>query len=189
IDDFKTSFADYNQYLIELRMVLEIATARTLDIPRVAQLTQKTNQFNLTTRRYSESDIKHFIDVGNLVLAASVKDKFGEYGLTGVCIVKIHGNEAEIDTLLMSCRVIGREVEKEFIHQILVYLKRLGIKIVYSQYTPSRKNSIVKDFYVKSGFTLQRETEQDTVYRLDLDDYAVDNKEIIEVIWKDEKQD
>lgn len=188
-DDFKTSFADYNQYLIELRMVLEIATARTLDIPRVAQLTQKTNQFNLTTRRYSESDIKHFIDVGNLVLAASVKDKFGEYGLTGVCIVKIHGNEAEIDTLLMSCRVIGREVEKEFIHQILVYLKRLGIKIVYSHYTPSRKNSMVKDFYVKSGFALKSETEQDTTYQLALDDYDVDNKGIIEVIWKDEKQD
>lgn len=188
-DDFKTSFTDYNQYLIELKMVLEISIARTLDTPRVAQLTQKTNQFNLTTRRYSESDIKHFIDAGNLVLVARVKDKFGEYGLTGVCIVRINGNEAEIDTLLMSCRVIGREVENEFIHQILVHLKRLGINIVYSQYTPSRKNSMVKDFYVKSGFTLQRETEQDTLYRLALDDYAVDNKEIIEVIWKDEKQD
>ncbi|MDD2299264.1 MAG: HAD-IIIC family phosphatase [Fermentimonas sp.] len=188
-DEFKSSYTDYNQYLIELKMILEVSKANKLDIPRVAQLTQKTNQFNLTSKRYSESDIKNFIDEGNLVLIAKVKDRFGEYGLTGVCIVKINGNEAEIDTLLMSCRVIGREVENEYICQVLAYLKRLGIRSAYSQYIKTKKNAMVKDFYLKSGFSVQRETEQDTAYVLVLDNYDVDHKDIIEVVWKDEEQD
>lgn len=188
-DAFKSSFTDYNQYLTELKMELEISKASTIDIPRVAQLTQKTNQFNLTTRRYSENEIKRFIDEGDLVFVARVKDKFGEYGLTGVCIVKVQDNEAEIDTLLMSCRVIGREVENVFIQQILAYLKRLGIQTVYSKYIQTRKNSMVRDFYLNVGLTIVNQTEQEITYKFDLENYEWENQNIIEVIWKDERQD
>ena len=129
-EEFKNRFTDYHQYLKELNMLVEMSLAKSFDIPRISQLTQKTNQFNLTTRRYSEDDIRNMINNKDIILCARVKDKFGDYGLTGLCIVKHNGvDSVDIDTLLMSCRVIGREVENEFIGQIIQYLSKLGTNI------------------------------------------------------------
>ena len=91
-------------------------------IPRMSQLSQKTNQFNLTTKRYTEGDIKSFIENDNSkVIAFSVTDKFGDSGVTGLCIINFHDEtqSVEIDTLLMSCRIIGRNIEYAFIDYII----------------------------------------------------------------------
>ena len=94
-------------------------------------MTQKTNQFNLTTKRYAEEDIKKFIDDNfTKIYSFELSDKFGDYGITGLSICKINNKnkiEAEIDTFLMSCRVIGRDIEKVFLEEVVKELFKEGV--------------------------------------------------------------
>ena len=115
----------------------------------MAQLTQKTNQFNLTTKRYLESDIQHFVeDINSLVIAFSVTDKFGDNGITGLCILFMDylNKCAEIDTFLMSCRIIGRNIEYSFIDFLIQRLKSLNYQTVTATYFQTLKNDQVCDF-------------------------------------------
>src|SRR5207302_6883274 len=120
---------------------------------RAAQLTQKTNQFNLTTRRYTEQEIE--------VLAASpdwsvwtlkVSDRFADNGLVGVAILRHRGESAEIDTLLMSCRVIGRTVETAFLAHLLRQAEARGASRVEGWFRPTKKNPPAANFYRQHGF-------------------------------------
>ena len=145
----QNSFSNMDDYLRSLEMKLQIAQVSEVTLQRVAQLTQKTNQFNLTTRRYTEDDIKKLLYKGAQIWTLSVKDKFGDYGLTGVLIIK----DDLIDTFLMSCRVLGKGIEKAF---VLNVLKQYS-KDVHAEYIPSVKNSQVADFYDKLGFEMVEE--------------------------------
>ena len=110
-------FTSIIQYHESLEMVAEISFADEFSVPRIAQLTQKTNQFNLTTQRYSEADIVDFMHRSTSdVLYLHLEDKFGFYGIVGVCIVIYQDAHAVIDSLLLSCRVLGRHVEDAFLH-------------------------------------------------------------------------
>jgi FkbH-like protein len=151
---FKKSFIDFNQYLRSLEISILVEPASTFSISRIAQMTQKTNQFNLTTYRYSEGDIKEFVNNNDWVFTIDVKDKFGDNGITGLIIIELVdlNHTAKINTLLLSCRVLGKGIEVVFIKYILNKLKELGIKKVYANYIPTTKNSQVKDFYDKIGF-------------------------------------
>ena len=115
-------------------------------------MTQKTNQFNLTTFRYSEGDIIRFIEKGDLVITVNVKDKFGDNGITGLIIIELEGSVAKINSLLLSCRILGKGIEFAFISYSLNKLKKFGIKKVQAKYIATQKNSQVKDFYEKVGF-------------------------------------
>ena len=108
---------------------------------------QKTNQFNLTTIRYSEADIKKMISNKNIIISTiSVKDIYGDYGITGLMIIKIDKNsQASIDTFLMSCRIIGRNVEESFLKNALKVLKKRRIKILKAKYIRTHKNNLVQD--------------------------------------------
>ena len=107
-NNYQKRFTDETQYLERLKIEVTIEEVSPLTIPRLAQLTQKTNQYNLTTRRYTEEDIRIFSEQINCsVIAVSVKDKFGDNGLTGACIIKKNDDFWEIDSWLLSCRVIG----------------------------------------------------------------------------------
>jgi FkbH-like protein len=140
-------------YYKSLEMVLLLRFADEFSIPRIAQLTQKTNQFNLTTRRYSEGDIKKFANSDESdVIYVRLKDKFGDSGIVGVCIIKYKDKKAIFDTFLLSCRVLGRGVEDAFVTQALELAKKRGCKIAIGEYYATRKNSQVKDFYFKQGF-------------------------------------
>ena len=120
---------------------------------RLAQLTQKTNQFNLTTRRYSENDIENFIvDENTEIYGLEYEDKFGNEGIIGESIIKINKNVAIIDTFLMSCRVIGRNVEFTFLYKILKDLTDRNIIVINAEYISTKKNVLVKDFYRNCGF-------------------------------------
>ncbi|MEI6681680.1 MAG: HAD-IIIC family phosphatase [Bacteroidota bacterium] len=170
---FKEGFSDFTAYLTSLQIELEIKKPDDLTIPRIAQLTQKTNQFNLTTKRYSETEILSLIHQGCFVYSIKVGDKFGDHGVTGVIIVKRgpEAGSASIDTFLMSCRILGKGIEEAFACSIFKIIKNEGIISLKAKYLPSNKNEQVKDFYDKLGFNLAEEkasTEGGKNYILDL---------------------
>jgi len=144
---------DMKAFYESLAMALEVSFADELAIPRISQLTQKTNQFNLTTRRYSDSDIINFAESEESdVIYIKLRDRFGDSGIVGVCILKYNGDEAVFDTLLLSCRVLGRGVEDAFLVQALELAVKRGCLVAIGEYYPSRKNCQVREFYPKHGF-------------------------------------
>ena len=154
-------------------------------IPRMAQLTQKTNQFNLTTKRYAESDIKRFVQSADyIVFSFEVLDRFGSYGVTGLSIVKLNldSQNAEIDTLLMSCRVIGRNIEYSFFDFIAGYLCDLNIKTISATYIKTLKNEQVMEFYEGLGFKNIFCNENNKNYELHIEDYKAKNLDYIKVL-------
>jgi len=165
----QNTFVDFTDYLASLDIVITIHNANSFNIPRIAQLTQKTNQFNLTTKRYSDADIQKFVNNNDYVFCMSVKDKFGDSGITGVIIfTKSNIDKVDIDSLLLSCRILGKGIEKAFVLQILSLLKKEEIKSVSANYIPTRKNEQAKDFYEKTGFILINESNGIKQYQIDL---------------------
>jgi len=147
------SFSKIEDYIASLDTKISVKEADNFTIPRIAQLTQKTNQFNLTTRRYSEADISNFIESGYKVYAASVADKYGDNGITAVCIIKnISPDQAEIDSYLLSCRILGRFIEFALMKRILNNAYANGIREVFASYIPTAKNGQTALFYDKLGF-------------------------------------
>jgi len=156
-----------DEFLEKLEMEVTVKFADEKSIQRVAQLTQRTNQFNLTTKRYSEADIKKFIDNDTYdVLYLSLKDKYGDAGIVGAVILQFSGNTAGIDTFLLSCRVIGRGIENAFLSCVIEAARLRKVEIVQGEYLPTSKNQQVSGFYSRCGF--------DKKLRLDIMDNSVD---------------
>lgn len=151
----KNAAQNMEQYLASMHIVLDIHVNNISQIERIAQLTQKTNQFNLTTHRYTETQIEQFMNNTNsIVVSVNVSDDFGDNGLTALSIITVEQNIAEIDTLLMSCRIIGRNIEYVFLDKIIELLAQKGIKKVKATYVATPKNIQVATLYDKVGFTL-----------------------------------
>ncbi|WP_297830212.1 HAD family hydrolase [uncultured Rikenella sp.] len=149
----KALFQDFDDYLKNLQIQLSIAEVTPLTLERAAQMTQKTNQFNLTTRRYTVADLESFLSSGAKIFTLNVRDKFGDNGITGLMIVTFDTlQHATIDTLLMSCRVLGKGIETAFVNHILSGLFARGIREITATYIPTAKNSQVADFYARTGF-------------------------------------
>lgn len=148
-------FADFDTFLQSLDIRLTIEAANEFNIPRIAQMTQKTNQFNLTTKRYTDADIRLRLSGGWKVYCLSVADRFGDSGITG-CIM-IDGDT--IDTFLLSCRILGKGIETAFMKKMLQLLKEDGIGKIKATYIPTAKNSQVKEFYERCGFNCIAENE------------------------------
>ena len=149
----QASFKNMEDYVASLNLRLKIESLELEDgakITRAAQMTQKTNQFNLTTKRYEEGDIRKHIERGQ-VWVLSVSDRFGDYGISGLLIL----NEQDtIDTMLMSCRVLGKGIEEAFVKYVLGILKNQGVEKVEGMYIPTAKNSQVETFWPKIGFSM-----------------------------------
>lgn len=172
----QSKYTDLSDFIRSLENKIDIQKANEFNIPRIAQMTQKTNQFNLTTHRYTEADINALISEGADVYCISVADKFGDNGITGEIIVKRTGKEAEIDTFLLSCRILGKDIEKAFIFSILNKLQAEGIKSVKAKFIPTAKNSQVADFYSKVGFDFVEENDGVKKYQLAADGiFAIPN--------------
>lgn len=170
-ESMQHNFTNITDYLASLNINITIQKADDFNIPRIAQLTQKTNQFNLTTKRYTESNIHEFIHEGGLVFCINVKDIFGDNGIVGVIILKkIDEVSFEIDSLLLSCRVLGKGIEKAFVLYILNILKKQSVRRVSAQYFPTNKNVQVKDFYERIGFMLNNEKSESKSYTIILED-------------------
>lgn len=146
--------ADLEKYCRSLSIKLEIGLVDALTIPRVAQQTQKTNQFNLTTRRYTDAEISRFgSSPDHDILWLRVSDKFGDLGIVGSCILTYRGEDAVIDTLLISCRVLGRGIEGRFLAEVMWFARRRGAKRMLGQYIPTNKNQQVAGFFLSQGFS------------------------------------
>lgn len=180
----KNNFDSMDSYLSSLKIKLDFYKDDMSQIIRVSQLTQKTNQFNLTTYRYTETEIEKFMNSNSKhVFTTSVSDKFGDSGLTVVCIVFIDKDKshATIDSLLMSCRIIGRNIEFVFMDQVFQYLKSLGVKSIDSKFLKTAKNNQVADFYEKLGFSINKDEDNQKDYSLDLAEYQNSNIDYIEI--------
>lgn len=178
----QNAFADFDSFLESLDIQITIEAANEFNIQRIAQMTQKTNQFNLTTHRYTDADVRGFVDEGWKVWCISVADKFGDNGITGAIMVKPDG---EIDTFLLSCRILGKGIEIAFVKKILAMLAEGGMETLSTKYLPTAKNAQVKDFWEKAGFTCVAETEDGSKeYLLALKDADTEIKEFYHIIIK-----
>ena len=158
--EFQKTTTDLREYLKQLGIKVIIKNANEFTIPRISQLTLKTNQFNLTTKRYQEEDIRKFVeDQNKIVECAQIQDKFGDNGITSVYIInKENEQEWFIDTFLLSCRVIGRGVEEALLSQIIKKAKKEGVKKVKAQYIKTKKNKPAENFLSDFGFTRDSDT-------------------------------
>jgi FkbH-like protein len=149
-----------------LQQELEVALVTPMTLARVAQLTQKTNQFNLTTQRYSEQEIAAM--EAKRVYSLRVKDRYCDNGLVGVAILEDRDGTCEIDTLLLSCRVIGRTVETAFLARLAEEARDRGAQKMEGWFLPTRKNTPAKDFYPKHGFEQVAENGEGSRWSYDL---------------------
>ena len=161
-------YEDVESYLESLELKVDIHAAEEHEVERVAQLTQKTNQFNLTTRRYSETQIRSFMrDPNSRVLALSVQDRFGDSGLTGLFIATRDEQRARIDELLLSCRVLGRHVERTLVDEGLRRLNREWAPDEWiAEYIPTTKNQQVARFWDQFGFAAEDLADGSRRYRV-----------------------
>ena len=176
----KNKSVDIQDYLTSLGMVITVYSDNINQASRISQLTQKTNQFNLTTKRYTESDIKGFIlSNDKIVLSIEVNDKYGPSGLTGLAI--LCKKTFKIDTLLLSCRVLGRDIEYKFIDIIVDISKKNNFNLLEAEYIKTHKNFQVEDFYNKCGFNLINENNDSSMYALETNNFKYKNIKYIGV--------
>ena len=148
-----------SDYLSRLMMKMRVNVDPLGHLSRLSQLTKKTNQFNLTTRRYDEQQMRNFIEDDHwLVLDFSLADVFGDSGIVGLAIWRIDTPErAELDSFLMSCRVIGRQAESAFLHVSMKLLAERGIVNLVADYLPTPKNELVRNFLAEQGFSIGKD--------------------------------
>ena len=167
----RKKYFNIDEYIKSLNIKIFYEQGKKISVSRASQLCQRTNQFNLTTKRYNEEQIKKISrDKNFLISTISVKDDYGEYGITGLAIVKLktQSKSADIDTLLMSCRIIGRGIETSFINWIIKNLKKQNINNLRSYYKKTEKNSLVKNFYEQNHFKILSNSKIKKNYQLKL---------------------
>lgn len=143
----------FNDFLNRLNIKIEIYNVEKELVNRISQLTQKTNQFNLSAKRYSESELAEMMKKPGFKLCAlNYEDKFGNEGITGAAIITIDDCVAFLDTFLLSCRILGRKAEDRFMDYLIIKLKELNISTLHATYTDNGKNSQVCGFLENYGF-------------------------------------
>ena len=173
----ESAFADYGEYLRSLEMRAEICPFSPMYFSRIAQLTNKSNQFNLTTRRFTQGEIQSMAEDSRYVtLYGRLADKFGDNGVVSVAAGEIRGDSLDIILWLMSCRVLKRDMEYAMMDQLVRRCRELGIRTLVGYYFPTAKNDMVREFYAGQGFTrISQEQDGSTVWRLDLENYEKKN--------------
>ena len=157
-----TNLADYYK---SLEINSKITKIQQSDVARVTQLTQKTNQFNLTTIRYTENEIISFMDSDDSdVLVLRAEDRFGPYGLIGVAILNYKEKDLIIDSFLMSCRAIGRGLEEILLKECIKLAKQNNIEFIEAAYIKTLKNVLVEKFYENHGFKLKKQNENEKIF-------------------------
>ena len=157
----QAAFADYGEFLASLAMTAEIAPFTSIYVERITQLINKTNQFNLTTRRYTSAEVESIAsDPAYVTLYGRLADKFGDNGLVSVIIGCTVGAALELDLWIMSCRVLNREMELAMFDALVEQCQARGIRNIVGVYIPSKKNAMVADLYLRLGFLHDHEDSQ-----------------------------
>ena len=168
---------DHNDYLLSLGMTLSIAPFDSTGRKRIAQLISKSNQFNLTTRRYSEAEIAALQSRPDVfTVQARLADIFGDNGMISTVICRQTGQCWEVDSWIMSCRVLGRRVEETILQYLVEQARRRGITAIIGRYIPTAKNGLVRDHFSRLGF-VQTDSQEDgeTTWQLAVDAYQDKN--------------
>ena len=166
------NFGDYREYLLSLEMKARIMAFEPMYMARIAQLSNKSNQFNLTTRRYTQSDIEQFAaDENYITRYGKLEDKFGDNGVVSVVIGRKDMTEKalHLELWLMSCRVLKRDMEYAMMDAVVQECRTCGIGTIYGYYYPTAKNGMVKEFYAAMGFMkIGEEADGSTVWQFDI---------------------
>lgn len=181
--ELQASFADYKDYLLSLEMKGIIKPFEPVYMARIAQLTNKSNQFNLTTKRYTQEEIEAAAsNPGYITLYGKLLDRFGDNGVVSVVIGRKEKNECHIDLWLMSCRVLKRDMEFAMMDTLVHKCMTDGIDTIYGYYYPTAKNAMVKEFYELQGFEKIEEDEAgNTKWKLAIDKSYKNKNEVIDV--------
>jgi len=166
----KEQYASYDEFLRSLEMVAEIAPFSPIYLDRITQLTNKTNQFNLTTRRYTLAEMQAIAaDLSHITLYGRLRDRFGDNGIVSVMAGVIRGAELHIDLWLMSCRVLKRGMESAMLDSLVERAKMRGLSGIVGYYLPTEKNGMVKELFSEMGFSRLPETPDiGTAWHLDI---------------------
>jgi FkbH-like protein len=179
--NLEQKFADYGEYLDSLEMRAEIGPFHSTYLERIAQLTNKSNQFNLTTRRYSVAEIESVLgDPRRVGLYGKLNDRFGDNGLVSVVLGTIDEHKLHLDLWLMSCRVLKREMEIAMLDALVERAQERFVHTLIGYYLPTAKNGMVTEHYRKLGFTLVSKDEGtgSSVWSLDLTNYHARSRHI-----------
>ena len=162
-----STITDIGEYLKSLEMRLTVEAVTDAELDRVVQLCQRTNQFNLTTKRYSRDELAtHLPSSASTLLLFRLADRFGDYGIVGFCLAVNEGISARIDTFLISCRALGRGVETIALALCVEKVALKGAKVIIGNYLPTKKNSQVANFYQCHGFTQLEKVENAMQFEL-----------------------
>jgi FkbH-like protein len=170
-------FKSYDEFLVSLKMQADIKPFSSLYLERITQLTNKTNQFNLTSKRYTSGEIesiscsKEFIKI-----YGKLTDKYGDNGLIAITVGNIKQNQCHIDLWLMSCRVLKRGMEFAMLDEVVRLCKEKNITEIIGYYNKSKKNNMVSDLYEIFGFSLVSNNSENTIWKLDISGYENKNK-------------
>lgn len=173
----KAIFESYDEFLASLGMIADIRCFSSIYLNRITQLINKTNQFNLTTKRYTIGEIKNIAANDNYFkIYGRLSDKYGDNGLISIIIGSIKEGQCHIDLWLMSCRVLERGMEFAMLDEVVRQCKGRGVINIIGYYCKSTKNNMVSDLYKNFGFTLIDQNDQDTIWKLDILKYKNKNK-------------
>ena len=176
----QAAFGDYTEYLLSLDMTAVIDDFLPVYIQRITQLTNKSNQFNVTTKRYTQTEMEAVSESGEYIrLYGKLVDKFGDNGIVSVVIGHKNGDVLDVELWLMSCRVLKRDMELAMLDRLADRCREEGIKVIRGYYYPTAKNNMVRELYGRFGFSKVSEDESgNTVWELSVEGYEPQNKVI-----------
>lgn len=175
-EKLRETVTDMASYLAALKMELVWQPFDRVNLPRIVQLANKTNQFNLTTIRYAEPDMERAMEDPNvLTLQFRLKDVYGDNGIISLLLARLQGQDLFVETWLMSCRVLGRQVEEAVLNVLALRAKDLGARRIIGEYRPTAKNGMVREHYAKLGFSPLGPSDENAEHSrwiLSVEDYA-----------------
>ena len=185
VKELRESAVSYDDYLKELEQKLTVEVLSPATLARVSQLHERTNQYNLTTRRFKEAELSAFSGSKDaVVLLGTVDDRFGDHGIVIAAVATCTGTTAQIESFLMSCRVIARQVETAFLATLMERLVERGIERIEACYRPTAKNEKVRDFYPSHGFAELEPQGNDRRFVWQKDQSDLPHTPFVAVQWK-----
>jgi len=173
----QATFQSYDEFLVSLDMTAEIKSFSSVYLDRITQLINKTNQFNLTTKRYTAGEIENISTSDeHIKIYGKLTDKYGDNGLIAVSIGSIKKRQCHIDLWLMSCRVLKRDMEFAMLDELVKQCTEKGVSKIVGYYYKSTKNNMVSNLYEKFGFILSETNSEGTIWKLDISNYENKNK-------------